>query len=100
MAKRKDQAIVEIARQLIKERPGRGAKNALKEALDIYNRRGSYKPVSDSELHRSLELNKAPTPEHIALTIKRQKEAEVRREKEGRSLPTARMLQGGRTSKR
>lgn len=100
MSKKRDQAIVDIALQLMKERPGRSAKNALKEAADIFEKRGAYKLPVVAERGKPRDGKRGPVPEHIALTMEKQRKASADRENAGRSLPSARIFQGGSISKK
>lgn len=95
--KQNTEAVLEIVKAIMRESPGTTLQKALRHARDIYRNRG--KKVAAEEKATSDE--KTPwkqLPEYVKETIRRQKRAEAEREKEGRSLPTAHFVSGGKVS--
>lgn len=96
--KKAEEEILKIAKSIMRESLGTTPQKALRHAKDIYRTRGQYKVTAEK---KSTSQEKTPwekLPEHIRETIKRQKQAATAREADGRLLPTAHFVSGGKVS--
>lgn len=92
------QDILEIAKALMLESPGTTHQKALRHATDIYRNRGVYKVTSEEKQLIDVKTPWNELPEHVRDNIKKRRKIEAEREKEGRILPTAHFLSGGKIS--
>jgi hypothetical protein len=93
-----EQDILEIAKAIMRESPGTTPHKALRHAKDIYRNRGRYKFTSEEKPTNNQRTPWEKLPEHVRETIKKQKRAETERKEEGRALPTAHFVSGGKVS--
>ena len=96
--RRDEQAILEIAKQIMKDSPGTTPEKALRHAKDIYAKRRDYKVSSEQKVTDSSKTPWNELPEYVRVNIKRQKKAEKIREKARRKLPNTRFVRGGKVS--
>lgn len=92
------QDILEIAKAFMLESPGTTPQKALRHAKDIYRNRGSYKVTSEEKQTIAVKTPWNELPEHVRENIKKRRKIEAEREKEGRTLPTAHFVSGGKVS--
>ncbi len=92
------QDILEIAKAFMLESPGTTHQKALRHAKDIYRNRGNYKVRAEEKQTVDTKTPWNKLPEHVRENIKKQRKVETEREKEGRTLPTAHFVSGGKTS--
>jgi hypothetical protein len=96
--KKYEKDILEIAKEIMHESPGTTPQKALRHAKDIYRNRGNYKVTSEEKPTNDEKTPWEKLPEHIRENIKKQIKAKAEREKEGRILPTAHFVSGGKVS--
>ena len=93
-----EQKIIEIAQEIIRDVPGTSPQKALRHAKDIYRNRKKYKISAEEKSIEPQETRWEQIPEHVRMTILKQKKAQKKRESEGRELPQVHFFSGGKVS--
>ena len=93
-----EQDILDIAKAFMLESPGTTPHKALRHAKDIYRNRGSYKGTSEEKSTIDARTPWNKLPEEVRENIIKRRKIEAERANEGRTLPTAHFVSGGKVS--
>ena len=98
--------LISIAEAIMRDSPGCSTNEALERAIAIYKEHSidiiSADKIAAVEAKASqpsnIKTSRKELPEHIKQTIKRQRKAEKKRKRAGRSLPETKFFSGGTVS--
>lgn len=93
-----EQAIIAIAKEIMRESPGTTLNNALRHARDIAKHRGFYKIRAEDNQPTHAKTPWHKLPENVRRTIEKQRLAEEDRRRKGRELPRTKFVSGGKVS--